>query len=43
MRKLMSVYDGTYSLLALMFLVITSISNVQAIEFITENDSKSEG
>ena len=38
----MSVYDGTYSLLALMFLVITSVSNAQAIEFTTEHNTESE-
>ena len=38
----MSVYDGTYPLLALMFLVITSVSNAQAIEFTTEHNTESE-
>lgn len=43
MRKLMSVYNGTFSLLVLMFLVTASVSNAQVIEFAAENDSKSEG
>lgn len=38
----MSVCNGTYSLLALMFLVITSVSNAQVIEFTTEHNTESE-
>jgi len=38
----MSVYNGTFSLLVLMFLVIASASYAQTIEFTTENNTKSE-
>tara|TARA_R110002012_G_scaffold28988_2_gene90146 strand:+ start:886 stop:1086 length:201 start_codon:yes stop_codon:yes gene_type:complete len=42
MRKLMSIYNGTYSLLALMFLVIARVSNSQAIESTTAHNTESE-